>query len=255
MGLKFVLGRAGTGKSDYIIQEIKAKLKDSPVGSPIIYIVPEQMTFQQEYTLFQDDDIPGSIRAQVFSFSRLAWRILSEVGGGAKQFISSTGTQMMLRKIIEQREESFNVFQRAVEKQGFIEELERIITEFKRHCITPELLKEQTEHIQNEPLTNKLSDLHYIYDELSNLLQNQYIDGEDQLQLLAKHIPNTELLKHAHIYIDGFHRFTPIELLVIQELLQTCKQVTISLTTDLIEDKSYSELDLFFQTTETYHGI
>src|SRR5699024_12307562 len=104
MGLKFVLGRAGTGKSDYIIQEIKAKLKEKPIGPPIIYIVPEQMTFQQEYTLFQDDYIRGSIRAQVFSFSRLAWRVLTEVGGNAQQFISSTGTQMMLRKIVEEQE-------------------------------------------------------------------------------------------------------------------------------------------------------
>src|SRR5690625_4597264 len=164
MGITFILGRANSNHSAYIINEIKEKLKDEPIGSPIIYIVPEQMTFQQEYTLFHDDAIQGSIRAQVFSFSRLAWRMMSEVGGGARQFISSTGIQMMLRKIIEERDESFYVFQRAVRKQGFIEELERVITEFKRHCISPHLLKEQIELIQHEPLTNKLSDIYYVYD-------------------------------------------------------------------------------------------
>src|SRR5699024_6023178 len=98
MGLSFVLGRSNADKSNYIVNDIKDTLKERPVGPAIIYIVPEQMTFQQEYALFRDDDIQGSIRAQVFSFSRLAWRTLNELGGGAKQLISSTGIQMMLRK-------------------------------------------------------------------------------------------------------------------------------------------------------------
>lgn len=255
MGLTFVLGRATANHSEYIMNEIKSKLRERPIGPPIIYIVPEQMTFQQEYTLFCDDDISGSMRAQVYSFSRLAWRIMSEVGGGAKQFISSTGIQMMLRKIIEERDESFYVFQRAVRKQGFIEELERVITEFKRHCISPHLLKEQIELIQHEPLTNKLSDIYYVYDKLVMLLQNQYIDGEDQLQLLAEQIAKTSLLKEAEVFIDGFHRFTPIELNVIEQLLKTCKQVTVSLTTDQYEQTSHSEFDLFYQTTDTYFKL
>src|SRR5690625_2147417 len=254
MGITFILGRANSNHSAYIINEIKEKLKDEPIGSPIIYIVPEQMTFQQEYTLFHDDAIQGSIRAQVFSFSRLAWRMMSEVGGGARQFISSTGIQMMLRKIIEQQENTFNIFQRAIEKQGFIEELEQVMTEFKRHCISPDHLQEQVHLIEHEPLKNKLSDLHYIYQQLVLSLQDKYIDGEDQLQMLANNILKTDILKNAEIYIDGFHRFTPIELEVIKSLLKRCKNVTVSLTTDSV-DETYSEFDLFYQTTETYHTL
>src|SRR5699024_5278078 len=111
MSLRIVYGRADTDKSDYIVNEIKDELQANPDGRPIFYIVPEQMTFQQEYGLFQDDDVKGSIRAQVVSFSRLAWRLMQETGGATKQFISSTGIQMMLRKIIDQRTERFKVFQ------------------------------------------------------------------------------------------------------------------------------------------------
>ncbi len=67
------------------MDEMKEKLISEPDGKPIFYIVPEQMTFQQEYTLFQDERIKGSIRAQVTSFSRLAWRVLQETGGSTKQ--------------------------------------------------------------------------------------------------------------------------------------------------------------------------
>src|SRR5690625_3204332 len=135
----------------------------NPTGKPVFYIVPEQMTFQQEYSLFQDEQIKGSIRAQVVSFSRLAWRVLQETGGSTKQFISSTGVQMMLRKIIEQRTEPFLMFQKAADKQGFIQELEGIMTEFKRHCITPDILKEQMNYTnENKALQHKLADLTYI---------------------------------------------------------------------------------------------
>ncbi len=257
MSLRIVAGRASIDKSDFVIKEIQHKLQDNPEGNPIFYIVPEQMTFQQEYTLFGEDKIKGSIRAQVTSFSRLAWRVLQETGGGTKQFISSTGIQMMLRKIIDQRMDTFQMFQKAVDKQGFVQELERTITEFKRHCITPGMLDEQMVYTeQNVPLTNKLADLHYIYDELTTLLQQKYIDGEDQLQLLVEKIDSTPFLQGAEIYLDGFYRFTPKELEIVSELLKTCKKVTITLTFDPLEmDEEISELDLFYQTKETYYRL
>lgn len=257
MSVRFILGRSGTGKSDYIIQEIRKKLRSNPQGAPIFYIVPEQMTFQQEYTLFQEAHISGSVRAQVVSFSRLAWRTLQEMGGSTKQFISSTGIQMMLRKLIDQRAEKFLMFQKAVDKQGFIQELERTITEFKRHCVTPNMLKEHIYYTaENVSLTNKLNDLHYIYDELMALLHRKYIDGEDQLQLLVEKIYKTPFLQEAEIYLDGFHRFSPKELEIVSELMKVSKQMTFTLTTDIEELESEpSELDLFYQTTNTYDTL
>src|SRR5690625_93054 len=257
MSLRIIVGRSGTGKGDFILNEIKEKLRTNPEGRPIFYIVPEQMTFQEEYTLLQDEQIKGSIRAQVVSFSRLAWRILQETGGSTKQFISSTGIQMMLRKIVEQRVDSFQMFQKAVDKQGFIQELESIITEFKRHLITPSMLEEQMTYTeQNISLTNKLADLHYIYAKLTSLLEGKYIDGEDQLQLLIEKINETTLLQDAEIYINGFFRFTPKELEIVKQLLKAGKRVTIALTVAETElEKEQSELDLFFQTTSTYHSL
>src|SRR5699024_10719391 len=137
MSLRLLTGRANSEKSHFVLDEIKATLRQHPSGKAIFYVVPEQMTFQQEYALFKADTIRGSTRAQVVSFSRLAWRVSQETGGSTKQFISSTGTQMMLRKIIEQRVEGFHIFQKATDKHGFIKELEGLITEFKRHLITP----------------------------------------------------------------------------------------------------------------------
>ncbi|SFA81919.1 DNA helicase/exodeoxyribonuclease V, subunit B [Lentibacillus halodurans] len=263
MGIRFLLGRAGTGKSERILSDIRKKLAENPQGSPIFYIVPEQMTFQQEYALFQNETIKGSIRAQVVSFSRLAWRVLQETGGGTRQFISSVGTQMMLRKIIAEKESEWQVFQKALEKQGFLEQLENMITEFKRYRITPEMLYMQMQQMQQfvhkEPgeaaLTGKLNDLVYIYENLIHALQGKYIDSEDQLQMLADKIKDAPLLENADIYLDGFHRFSPKELLVVEALMKKCHSVTVALTTDIPEKDTLSELDLFYQTKETYDAL
>ncbi|WP_226038063.1 helicase-exonuclease AddAB subunit AddB [Aquibacillus saliphilus] len=263
MGIRFLLGKASTGKSDRCLMEIKEKLKTNPEGSPIIYIVPDQMTFQQEYALLNKDELSGSIRAQVFSFSRLAWRVLQETGGGTRKFISSTGIQMMLRKITEERKSDWSVFQKAIEKRGFMEQLESMITEFKRYRITPEMLAMQiTEMDQFQhkytgevALRNKLEDLSYIYDRLVFALKDNYIDSEDQLQQLADKIGDADFLTGADIYIDGFHRFTPQELFVVEALLKKTEQVSVTLTLDQPNDSNISELDLFCQTKETYQSL
>lgn len=256
MSLRIIRGSADKARSKFVLNEIRDKLKRNPFGKPIFYIVPEQMTFQQEYHLF-GDVVRGSSRAQVMSFSRLAWRVMQESGGSTRQFISSTGTQMMLRKVIEQKTDGFHVFQKASDKYGFLKELDGMITEFKRHRVTPDMLKEQIDYAEeNIALKNKLEDLHYIYDALAHLFADKYLDGEDQLEMLIEKIVETSLFNGAEILIDGFHRFTPKELAVISELMKVTNRVSVNLTINHASDDSeIDELDLFYQTKRTYNQL
>lgn len=263
MGIRFLLGRSGTGKSSWIRDDIKQNVLTEPRGAPIFYIVPDQMSFQQERALFHQEDLQGSIRAQVVSFSRLAWRVLQETGGGTKPFISSVGVQMMLRKIMEESRDDWLVFQKAMDKQGFLAQLEAVVTEFKRYRITPEMLRRQThkmdrfvhKHVEETALIHKLYDLTRIYERLIQALQHKYIDREDQLQLLGEKVRESSLLDGADIYIDGFHHLSPQELFVIEELMKRCRRITIALTLDELANGEPSELDLFYQTKETYHNV
>lgn len=245
------------------MQEIRQELQQNPQGPPIIYLVPDQMTFQQEYALLNDPDINGSIRGQVYSFSRLAWRVMQLTGGATKKHITSTGMQMMLRKIVEEKTDEWKVFQKAVEKQGFIEQLEEMITEFKRYCVTPELINTQLEEmnrfqhktISEVALQSKLDDLVYIYQQLTSSLEGHYMDSEDQLQQLVEKLEMSNFLEDTTVYIDGFHQFTPQELLVIGAMLKKAKNVTVTLTIDDVYDPEVVPLDLFYQTKETYYQL
>ena len=259
MALQFIIGRAGAEHGDYCLNEIRRQLEENPQGDPIFYIVPDQMAFQQEYELLRNSDLTGSMRAQVFSFSRLAWYIFQQKGGGNKPFISSTGIQMMLRKLTEQYKESLQSFEKAANKQGFILHLEKMITELKRYRLTPYALASVMDQLsENDPrhiaLKQKLHDITLLYEKLDETLQGHYIDSEDQLNLMVEKINTTDVLRDATIYIDGFHRFTPQEFYVIEALMKHAKDVKMTLVLNHVGDEK-TELDLFYQTKRTYDTL
>ncbi|NLC12174.1 MAG: hypothetical protein GX767_07995, partial [Firmicutes bacterium] len=80
MGLRFILGPAGSGKTWTCLEEMRQELKKDPLGAPLLLLVPEQATFQMEYALLSDSELEGSVRAGVWSFKRLSWKILEEQG-------------------------------------------------------------------------------------------------------------------------------------------------------------------------------
>ncbi|APH05978.1 helicase-exonuclease AddAB subunit AddB [Bacillus weihaiensis] len=260
MSIQFILGRSGSGKTETILNEIRSKLEREPIGTPIIYLVPDQMTFGAEYELIRTPQLGGMIRAQTFSFSRLAWRVLQEAGGITRHHLSNSGIQMMLRKLVEQNRQEFKVFAKASDKNGFIEQLEGMLTEFKRYCLSPQeleeyLLRAHTD-IDKKTLTDKLHDMAILYKQLEINLSEQYVDSEDYLKLLAEKVEYSPYLQAADIYIDGFHSFTPQEFEVIGALMKHAKSVKIALT----QDKPYEaflphELHLFQMTGKTYNKI
>jgi ATP-dependent helicase/nuclease subunit B len=258
MSLRMIVGRSGSGKTELFLEEIRKRLIEDPAGPPIIYIVPEQMTFMSEYRLATDPEIGGMIRTQVYSFSRLAWRILQETGGISRTHLSSVGMNMLIRKIIDEQRERLSIFNQAADKNGFVQQLEQMITEFKRYCIRPEDLIKGNNLVgadnssTSKVLHDKLNDLEVIYQQFEDEIFGKYIDSEDYFRLLTEKITASTYLKEAEIYIDGFNSFTPQEYEIMQELMKQCRRVSIALTADLFNlNASLDELDLFRTAKET----
>ncbi|PFD97867.1 helicase-exonuclease AddAB subunit AddB [Bacillus cereus] len=263
MSLRFVIGRAGSGKSTFCLHEVQEELRQRPRGETILYLVPEQMTFQTQQALIGNEEVSGSIRAQVFSFSRLAWKVLQEVGGASRLHIDEAGVHMLLRKIVESRKEGLYVFQKAAEQNGFFEHLGSMISEFKRYNVTPSNVYEMWQQLdthssgdEQKLLANKMYDLQLLYDDFERALIGKYLDSEDYLQLLVEKLPGSDYVKGAEIYIDGFHSFSPGELEIIRRLMLCGARITVTLTVDeKTLAQPVSELDLFYQTVLTYEKV
>ncbi|MBN8207160.1 helicase-exonuclease AddAB subunit AddB [Bacillus sp. NTK071] len=260
MTVQFVIGRSGSGKTDHCLSEIQNELTDRPIGQDMIYLVPEQMTFQSEYELVHNRGLKGMIRAQVFSFTRLAWKVLQETGGMARPHLTSVGTSMMLRHIIEENKQRLRIYQRSSEKTGYIEQLNDMVTEFKRYCLEPDDIRSYADDLYTEDerslLKDKLFDLHLVYDAFQKAMIGHYLDSEDYLALLAEKIEESSYLDGATILIDGFHSFTPQELLVIQALIKKGANLSFTITMDPEMNLSaIHELDLFHEPAKTYQTL
>lgn len=257
MSLRLLIGRSGTGKTAFCLEEIIKQTAEDPDGDPIIYLVPDQMTFLSEYKLISSEKIKGMIRTQVFSFSRLAWKVLQETGGANRYHLNSIGMSMLIRKIIDDKKEDLLLYEKASDKTGFISQMEQILTEFRRYCVTPEELMEKVKSAEDEKvLHDKLHDLEKIYRAFEDALFEKYIDGEDYLRLLGEKLSESAYIKNASIYIDGFYSFTPQEYMIIEKLLANAKKVTIALTLDEpFYDAPPDELHLFRMSGETCQTI
>lgn len=76
--MRLIYGRAGTGKSEFILKEIKENLQNN-LTQKIYIIVPEQFSYATEKRLLETLDVEAVVNAEVISFKRLAHRVFSEV--------------------------------------------------------------------------------------------------------------------------------------------------------------------------------
>lgn len=257
MAFRFVLGRAGSGKSGFCLRGIKDKLIESPDGRPLILLVPEQATFQAEYALVSAPELRGTLRAQVLSFRRLAWRVMQEVGGTARLPIDDTGKKLLLHKLLHKHRDRLQLFSSTADQMGVIEKISDLFKEFKRYCVTSDGLADWFNSSPAQdgslPIRQKLHDLQLLYGEFETELSRMYLDGEDYLTLLASQLPQSDYARGAECWIDGFHGFTPQEFSVIESIATTCREVTLTLNLDReyrLGDTPH-ELDLFHPTART----
>ena len=137
--LRFILGRAGSGKTHTCISEIADCLQEAPLGPPLLFILPDQATFQMERAIVQALPGQGFVRLRVLSFKRLALSILAEAGGLARPALTRTGRQMLLRSLLHEYGDRLQVFGRSARQPGFVAELEAMLRELVQcgHTLKP----------------------------------------------------------------------------------------------------------------------
>ena len=190
MSLRIVSGRAGTGKSTFIHKEIVEQIKSDPLGSPIIVIVPDQMSYSTEYELTNNYGLSGLIRAQVMTFKRLAWLVLQETGGIAREEVNGYGYRMLIRKLLEDQKSDFSLFRQAAGKRGFTEEIETLLREFSRYSVNSHVLSEVAESLKAVDAPNtlqaKTNDLQVVLKALEERLGTTYVDSEGYYPILTE---------------------------------------------------------------------
>lgn len=254
MGIRFIFGRAGTGKSKFCLDQIKKKINNDR-DNKLILLVPDQYTFQSEKKLLNEIGEKALLRTEVLSFKRMANRVFSECGGRTNSVISDSGKNMLIYKLLKEKGEELKYFNKISKQQGFIGTVSKTITEFKKYNISEEILEEKIDNINDKELKEKISDLVELYSNFNMTLHKNYIDGEDILTLLGEKLKNCDLYKGAEIWIDEFTTFTPQQLEIITILAKQCKTINITLCVDTLNVNEDSNSDIFDVIKNTENRI
>lgn len=240
MGLKIIYGKPGSGKSTYCFQEIANRLETE---KKIYMITPEQFSFTAEEKLMKTVKRHAVLTAEVVTLSRMAYRVLEEIGGSSKTHLSKQGKSMLIYSILNQNKKELKFLGKSDEN---IDLAMNAITEFKKHAITPEDLEQEIEQVEDPLLKTKLSDMLVVYEKFQEQIEGKYIEETDLLNLLEAKIEETDLIKDAILYFDEFAGFTKQEYQVIEKFVKLAKQVNITICCDDLNTNSNPDTDIFF---------
>ena len=249
MGFRVIYGRAGSGKSQYIYNEINEKI-NSKDNKKIYLITPEQFSATAEQKLMENRK--AIINAEIITFNRLAYRVINEIGGVINTNLTKCGKAMLIYSIIQQEKKNFTFLNKSDEN---IEICIRIISELKKHGVTVNDLKRTQEKTDNIYLNNKLKDIILVYEKFEDKIKNNYIDETDLLTILAENIDKVDFLKGTEVYIDEFAGFTEQEYQAIKKIIEIANNVTITFCADNLDLNTDPNTDIFYPNKVTYKKI
>ena len=256
MGLQFILGNAGGGKTWYIEHQAAA-MASKDMKRQIFVVVPEQFTMQTQKNLVALSERHGLWNIEVQSFPRLAFRVFGETGAGMAPVIDDLGKTMILKKVLMGLQDQLTYFGRNIRKKGYVAEIKSFLSELMQYDIASDGLEQMKESAKSHPvLRQKLQDVEVAYAAFLDYLQDNYITSEEILTVFADVAERSNILKDSILYLDGFTGFTPVQYKLLRKLLRVCGQVNVTVTLDKREqvwkmDKNYK---LFYLSQKTiYH--
>ena len=252
MGIRFIFGRAGTGKTTYCINEIKQGLSES---KKMILLVPEQYMFNTENKILDSIGESAFLNVEVLSFKKMARNIFESYGGRTKNIINESGRRMFIHKILNDNIDSLDYFKRISREQGFNDIVSEIISELKKYDVDIEELKNIDEKIEQGELVKKLKEIAIIFEAFEKKMHENYIDSEDEVEILYDKLEKCNSYSGYEVWIDEFTTFTPQQLNIIKILAKRCKRVNITLTMGSLMDGSEEYNDVFLPIHNTENNI
>lgn len=236
MGLQFIFGNSGAGKSSYLYQTVIEESLEHPTENYLV-LVPEQFTMQTQKDLCMAHPRHGIMNIDVLSFVRLSHRVFEELGCETKQVLDDEGKNLILRKIAGNYEDDLKVLKGNLKKQGYISEVKSVISEFTQYGIGFDVLDTFLETLEPESyLAYKLRDIRKLYEAFEAYLADRYITKEEILDLLSSMAAKSKILKNSVVALDGFTGFTPVQVRLLGELMKVCRKVIVTVMIDPKED-------------------
>jgi len=236
--IEFVCGRAGSGKSEYTAEKIRAAL--TAAGDPLtggrskkIYlIVPEQQAVVWESRAARTFPPQAALSLEIVNFSRLSNLVARAYGGLADNYITKGGKAALMWSTLSSLSDSLTVYGGNTRPERASPILLSAISEMKRCGVTPADLVDAAERLAEEeesiPLARRLQDLSLIAASYQHMLRERYEDDEDDLAHLAMRLKEEPFFAGADVFVDSFFSLTPVENEIMYHIFRQAENVCVT---------------------------
>ncbi len=242
--LHLILGRSGTGKTEYV-RDLLCKKTGTSEDEKLFLIVPDQFTFEYERSMLKTAGPKDSLKIRVLSFSRLADMIFHEYGGLSLKRLDDSGRKLLVSLAVKECTDKLSVYSKSAGK--LTDPMLDAIDELKSSCITPEMLFDRAK-LAAEGLSDKIYEIALIYSAYEALLQGSYLDPADDISYAAEIVRGKNFFDGATVVIDAFESFNKQKMNLIACAMERAKDVYICLCTDSLRGR---EASMFLPVSKT----
>ncbi len=237
--LKFILGRASSGKTTTIMDMIK---NEACEGNKPVLIVPEQYSFESEKYILEMLGDEKASNVSVLSFTRLYDTIGRIKGGICGKILTDADKFILMNSAISSVKDNLKLWGRCANSSAFSESMISVVDEFKLNSIGSTDLFNTANSFESSKLRDKLLDTAQILEAYNMILGTRFIDPADNLDRLYNMLNECDYFDEKTVFFDGFKGFTGQQKKIIDRIIAKAKNVVISLT---IEENYSNQYGLF----------
>lgn len=221
--LHLILGRSGSGKTQYIRSLLRDLAKQG--ARDMILLVPEQFSFESERSMLELLGPRDAQRVEILSFSRLVDAVFRVYGGVSGTHIDDGGRMLLMSLALEAAQEHLDIYFKHRESPALAAKLLDLVAECRQCAVTPAELQAAADKLPDSVLRRKSRELALILDLYDTLVARSFIDDQDDLTRL-----NDTLLDHPFFHgrivaIDAFKSFTVQEQRILSRILAQAQEV------------------------------
>ena len=144
MSYKFVVGRSGSGKTNYVLEElIKSSLENKDILH--IIIVPEQYTMQIQKEVVLLHPKHATTNIDILSFNRLAIKIFKELNINLPNILDDIAKAIIIKKVANDNKKDLYLWKDKFSKYGFLDKFKSLISELYQYDIKASQIKKVIE--------------------------------------------------------------------------------------------------------------
>jgi ATP-dependent helicase/nuclease subunit B len=264
MSVRFVIGRAGSGKTRHCVKSITTALDDAPLGPAIFWILPRSATFMAERELACSAGRLGFFRCRVLSLDSFVQTIVDECGRGGVPELTAQGRRMILGHLLRREAGHLRYFRLGGEgTEGLASRLDATIGEIERAEGGADELQTVLQGAEEEEplLKDKLHDLHHLYQAYVQYVGQEHLDQRRRTAQVLRQIETCPLMRGATLYVDAFTRFSDMECRVLAAAARAAARAEITLMMDsdcpVLTNPHHrtDEFTLFHRTEDLYRRL